>query len=69
MTYSKKKARPGLKNVDVRKLFFSKKVIDNWHNLTEYEVSARSTSTFKERYDKMEKLRQLDRIHDIYDPR
>ena len=51
--HSKKIAltRPTL---DIRKYFFSWRVIQKWNSLTEYEVSAPCTSVFKERYDRME---------------
>ena len=69
-THSKKIAKPGLvRNLEVRKFFFSQRIINEWNKLTEYEVSARSTSTFKVRYDEMEKRRQLVRRRNIYVPR
>ena len=40
--------------LDVRKYFFSKRVIDKWNSLTEYEISAPSTAVFKKRYDEIE---------------
>ena len=69
-THSKKIDHPGLiRNLDVRKFFFSRRIINTWNKLTEYEVSAKSTSTFKKRYDEMEKIRQLRIRNNIYVPR
>ena len=69
-THSKKIDQPGLiRNLDVRKFFFSRRIINTWNKLTEYEVSAKSTSTFKKRYDEMEKIRQLRIRNNIYVPR
>ena len=45
-------------NLDVRRFFFSFRVVDKWNSLTEEEVTAPSTRAFKLRYDKAEKLRQ-----------
>ena len=55
--HSKKldKPRPTL---DVRKFFFSHRVIDKWNNLNEEEVTAPNTRVFKLRYDKAEIVRQ-----------
>ena len=55
--HSKKldKPRPTL---DVRKFFFSHRVIDKWNNLNEEEVTAPNTRVFKLRYDKAEIERQ-----------
>ena len=55
--HSKKLHKPG-PNLDVRKYFFSHRVIDKWNGLTEEEVSAPNTRTFKLRYDKAESERQ-----------
>ena len=38
-------------NLDVRKFFYSRRVIEKWNSLSEYEVSAPSTAAFKRRYD------------------
>ena len=51
--HSKKIARTNL-NLDVRKYFFSRRVIEKWNSLTEYEISAPSTAVFKKRYDEIE---------------
>ena len=59
--HSKRIART-LLNLEVRRNFFSRRVIEKWNEkLTEYEVSAPSTKVFKERYDEMEKIRQQAR--------
>ncbi|CAL4130995.1 unnamed protein product [Meganyctiphanes norvegica] len=59
--HSKRIART-LLNLEVRRNFFSRRVIEKWNEkLTEFEVSAPSTKVFKERYDEMEKLRQQAR--------
>ena len=58
--HSKKliKPRPSL---DVRKYFFSHRVIDKWNDLSEEEVTAPNTRVFKLRYDKAEIERQRRR--------
>ena len=38
-------------NLDVRKFFYSRRVIEKWNSLSEHEVSAPSTAAFKRRYD------------------
>ena len=55
--HSKKLKKPRA-SLDVRKYFFSHRVIDKWNNLTEEEVTAPNTRTFKIRYDKAEIERQ-----------
>ena len=45
-------------SLEPRRHFFSQRVIQNWNNLTEKEVSAKNTSKFKEFYDQVEKLRK-----------
>ena len=50
----------------MRRYFFSKRVIDKWNGLSEHEVTAPSTSTFKKRYDKMENERQRVNHSGIY---
>lgn len=55
--HSKKLHKPRT-NLDVRKYFFSHRIIDKWNGLTEEEVSAPNTRTFKLRYDKAEIERQ-----------
>ena len=56
-------------HLNVRRNFFSKRVIDKWNGLSEYEVTAPSTSTFKKRYDKMENERQCINRSGIYEVR
>ena len=51
--HSKQIARTHM-NLNVRTSFFSRRVIEKWNNLTEYEISAPSVSIFKERYDEKE---------------
>ena len=46
--HSKKIARTNL-NLDVRKYFFSRRIIEKWNSLTKYEISAPSTAVFKKR--------------------
>ena len=45
------------------------RVIDKWNGLSEHEVTAPSTSTFKKRYDKMENERQRINRSGIYEVR
>ena len=42
-------------NLDVRRYFFSRRVVKKWNSLTEDEVNAPSTAAFKRRYDEKEK--------------
>ena len=46
-----KKLKKTREHLNVRRNFFSKRVIDKWNGLSDYEVNATSTSTFKIRYD------------------
>ena len=55
--HSKKLKKPRA-SLDVRKYFFSHRVIDKWNSLTEEEVTAPNTRVFKLRYDKAEIERQ-----------
>ena len=52
--------------LDVRKYFFSNRVIDKWNSLTEEEVTAKSTHMFKKKYDENEKIRQERYVTNIY---
>ena len=52
--------------LDVRKYFFSQRVVKKWNMLTLSEVEARKTSEFKTMYDKKEKERAAARESDIY---
>ena len=38
--------------LDVRKHFFSNRVVDLWNSLPEYVISANSVNSFKNRLDK-----------------
>ena len=51
--------------LDVRKYFFSQRVVKKWNMLTLSEVEARKTSGFKTMYDKKEE-RATARENDIY---
>ena len=48
-------------HLNLRRNFFSCRVVDKWNSLTEHEVTAPSTASFKARYDKQEAIRQLRR--------
>ena len=52
--------------LDPRKYFFSSRVVDKWNELTEEEVTAKSTHMFKKLYDENEKRRQEGRSNNIY---
>ena len=52
--------------LEVRKNFFSKRVIEKWNSLTAKEVSAMKTSEFKERYGNEEKKRKKSLEENIY---
>ena len=45
-------------HLNVRRNFFSWRVIEKWNKLTDYEVTATSTAVFKKRYDEQEAIRQ-----------
>ncbi|CAL4234819.1 unnamed protein product [Meganyctiphanes norvegica] len=53
-------------HLNIRRNFFSRRIIDKWNNLTEYEVSAPNTHEFKKRYDKEEIERQKGINNNIY---
>ena len=47
---------------DVRKHFFSHRVVKNyWNSLNEEVVSARSIHSFKEKYDRLQQSRSMSR--------
>ena len=46
-------------HLNIRRNFFSWRVVDKWNSLTEYEVTAPSTASFKVRYDKQEAICQV----------
>ena len=52
-----KKISRGQEECELRRYFFSKRVIDKWNKLTEEEASAPSTSD-KRRYNEADKLNQ-----------
>ena len=52
--------------LDVRKYFFSQRVVKKWNMLSLDEVEAGKTSDFKAKYDKKEKERSAARENDIY---
>ena len=53
-------------HLNVRRNFFSKRIIEKWNSLTDHEVTAPSTAVFKERYDLMEESRQRVNHTGIY---
>ena len=57
--HSKKLYKPH-QRLELSRNFFSWRVINKWNSLTEYEVSAPSTGTFKKRYDEQEAIRKLN---------
>ena len=44
-------------HLNVRRNFFSWRVIEKWNKLTDYEVTTTSTAIFKKRYDEQEAIR------------
>ena len=52
--------------LDVRKYFFSQRVVEKWNMLSLSEVEPRKTSGFKTMYDKKEKERATAIENDIY---
>ena len=44
-------------HLNVRRNFFSWRVIEKWNKLTDYEVTATSIAVFKKRYDEQEAVR------------
>ena len=63
--HSKKLEKPTVR-LDTRKYFFSCRVVDTWNELTEEEVTAKSTHMFKKLYDENEKRRQEIRASNVY---
>ena len=57
----------GFSRLNVRKYWFTQRVIPKWNQLTSGKVGANKTSSFKARYDKNEKDRQGERDRDIYE--
>ena len=52
--------------LNIRKYWFSQRVITKWNSLSRKEVQAENTSCFKTRYDKQEKERVATREASIY---
>ena len=52
--------------LNVRKYWFSQRVVAKWNKLSLEEVTADKTSCFKARYDKKEKERVAALVNDIY---
>ena len=52
--------------LNVRKYWFTQRVIPKWNSLTKEEVEVNKTSCFKARYDKKEAERKLATERDIY---
>ena len=52
--------------MNVRKNWFTQRVIPKWNSLTADEVEANKTSSFKARYDKREAERFARAKRDIY---
>ena len=40
-----------MKGLNLRKFFFSQRVVDNWNNLPEYVISAKTVNQFKNNFD------------------
>ena len=66
LRYHSMKLERTFEHLNVRRNFFSKRIIGKWNSLTEHEVSAPSTSAFKRRYDIMEDTRQKINSTGIY---
>ena len=66
LRYHSMKLKRTFEHLDVRRNFFSKRIIEKWNSLTEHEVSVPSTSAFKRRYDLMEDTRQRINSTGIY---
>ena len=66
LRYHSMKLERTFEHLNVRRNFFSKRIIGKWNSLTEHEVSAPSTSAFKRRYDITEDTRQRINSTGIY---
>ena len=40
-----------MKGLNLRKFFFSQRVVDNWNNFPEYVISAKTVNQFKNNFD------------------
>ena len=47
-----------MKGLNLRKFFFSQKVVDNWNNFPEYVISAKTVNQFKNNFDNYLKERR-----------
>ena len=52
--------------LNMRKYWFSQRVVDKWNALTTEEVEASKTSSFKARYDRNEARRRTEERTNIY---
>ena len=52
--------------LNLRKNWFSHRVVQKWNSLTKDEVEAKKTSEFKAQYDKLEASRKEAVENDIY---
>ena len=52
--------------LEVRRNFYSQRVIEKWNSLTLDEVNSKKTSEFKERYDAKEAERMKNEESNIY---
>lgn len=64
-THSRKIERK-LCRLEVRKNFYSQRVIEKWNSLTLDEVNSKKTSDFKEKYDAKEAERKKNEASNIY---
>ena len=64
--YHTKKIYWKYSRLNIRKNWFSQRVITKWNSLSLKEVQAEKTSCFKTRYDKQEKERVATREASIY---
>ena len=53
--------------LNIRKYWFTQRVVPKWNQLTAGEVEANKTSSFKANYDRRERDRQGIRGRDIYE--
>ena len=52
--------------LNVRKYWFSQRVVPKWNKLSPEEIGASKTSQFKNMYDRKEKERQEALVNDVY---
>ena len=64
-SHSKKVYRKYSK-LNIRKYYFSQRVVKNWNTLTEEEVNAKKTGEFKRKYDKKEAERIANQMENEY---